>query len=196
MTKNSESIIGMGWIVVMNTRLNHMTKNSDPIMKKTKTFLPLLLSFFVLAMFTFQACGGSEDESAISEDIEMELYPDSDLTPFQQVHGIGPITERIEISDDIDQEMVMRGRVIYEQKCEMCHQLDNRRIGPSLGDIVDRRSPEFVMNFILNPGEMVRNHPVGQDLLAEHFTEMQYQNLSIEEARAIYEFLRDYHAGE
>lgn len=162
-------------------------------MNKTHPILFITLSLLIVSLLFVKACGGAEEESSAAEETVQELFPDSGLTPFQQEHGIGPITERIEISNDIDQEMVLRGRMIYEQKCEMCHQLDNRRIGPSLGDIVERRSPEFVMNFILNPGEMVRNHPVGQDLLAEHFTEMQYQDVTVEEARAIYEFLREYH---
>lgn len=116
------------------------------------------------------------------------------LTPFEQVHGIGPITERIEINDEIDEEMAMRGREIFELKCDDCHSLQQDEVGPSLGDVVDRRSPEFVMNFILNPGENVLNHPVGLDLLAEHNVEMPYRDVSRDEARVVYEFLRDYYA--
>jgi mono/diheme cytochrome c family protein len=113
------------------------------------------------------------------------------LTPFEQEHGIGPITERVEISEEINPEMVMRGQNIFEMKCESCHGMEEDEVGPSLGDVVERRSPEFIMNFILNPGENVLNHPVGLDLLAEHHTEMPYSDVSREEARAIYEYLRD-----
>jgi hypothetical protein len=88
----------------------------------------------------------------------------------------------------------MRGREIFEMKCDDCHSLQQDEVGPSLGDVVDRRSPEFVMNFILNPGENVLNHPVGLDLLAQHNVEMPYRDVSRDEARVVYEFLRDYYA--
>ena len=43
---------------------------------------------------------------------------------------------------------------------------------------------------ILNPQEMVERHPVAKQLLAERMTFMANQNLTIEEARAVLEYLR------
>lgn len=74
----------------------------------------------------------------------------------------------------------------------MCHNMEGRMVGPELGDVMERRSPEFVMNFILNPSGMTREHPVGQELLQEYMTAMPYQNVKEDEARAIVEFLREY----
>ncbi|MDZ7718850.1 MAG: cytochrome c [Balneolaceae bacterium] len=168
-------------------------------MKKYPFLLTLLLPAFILISLSLQGCGGNGDDSTAEQEQDMDPYLEQfqeRLTPFEQEHGIGPITERIEISNEIDQEMVMRGREIFEMKCIDCHSLEQDEVGPSLGDVVNRRSPEFIMNFMLNPGENVLNHPVGLDLLAEHNVEMPYRDVSEDEARAVYEFLRDYYASQ
>jgi hypothetical protein len=46
------------------------------------------------------------------------------------------------------------------------------------------------MNMILNPMEMVERHPVAKQLLAEHMTFMANQNLTVDDARAVLEYLR------
>lgn len=168
-------------------------------MKKNPFLLTLLLSTLILVTFSLQGCGGSEEDSTAEQQQDMDPYLEQfqeRLTPFEQEHGIGPITERIEISDEINEDMVTRGRNIFEMKCDDCHSLQQDEVGPSLGDVVERRSPEFIMNFVLNPGENVLNHPVGLDLLAEHNVEMPYRNVTQDEARAIYEFLRDFYGSQ
>lgn len=148
----------------------------------------IYILFITLLIFTLQACGGESSDRADSR-TETE---EPGLTEFELEHGIGPITERIEIRDDLDPELIEQGRNIYEMKCEMCHSMEGRMVGPPLGEITDLRSPEFLMNMILNPGEMARSHPVGQELLREYMTVMPFQNVQRDEARAIVEFLRYY----
>jgi len=167
-------------------------------MKNSQLYLPLFVSALLVLSFTVFGCGGSEEEPAAEPEAmteqENEDYLEEfkeRLTPFQLEHGIGPVTERLDIANEIDQEMVAKGREIFTAKCEVCHAMQGDKVGPSLGDVVERRSPEFVINFILNPGENVLNHPVGLDLLEEHNTEMPYRDVTMEEARAIYEYLRD-----
>ncbi len=154
------------------------------------SFLKLVSRFVLLStlLFALQACGG-DDSDQRSAQTETE---EPGLTEFELEHGIGPITERIEVDDEIDQELVTQGRNIYEMKCEMCHNMEGRMVGPELGNVMERRSAEFVMNFILNPSGMTNNHPVGQELLQEYMTSMPFQNVKEDEARAIVEFLRDY----
>jgi len=152
--------------------------------------MKLLIQIITLSFlfFAIQGCGNDEtnrtDRTAETEE--------QGLTEFELEHGVGPVSERIEMDDSIDQELVTKGRNIYEMKCEMCHNMEGRMVGPELGDVMERRSPEFVMNFILNPSGMVREHPEGQRLLQEYMTAMPYQNVKEDEARAIVEFLRDY----
>lgn len=156
------------------------------MMKILKLMTKILFSLFLL--ISLQACGG---ESSDWTDTAKETEAPG-LTEFQLEHGLGPVTERIEISDGLDPALIEQGRNIYEMKCEMCHNMEGRMVGPALGEITDKRSPEFLMNMILNPGGMAREHPVGQELLREYFTVMPFQNVQRDEARAIVEFLRHY----
>lgn len=143
----------------------------------------------LLLLFTVTACGGSENSEPSAS---AGNGNDSELTQFELEHGFGPITERIDIDDEIDMDKVAKGQNIYEMKCEMCHNMGSRMVGPPLGAVTETRSPEFIMNFILNPSENVRKHPIGQALLREYLTEMPYQNVQEDEARAIVEYLRHY----
>ncbi|HEX9660469.1 MAG TPA: cytochrome c, partial [Rhodothermales bacterium] len=87
-------------------------------------------------------------------------------------------------------ELVAQGQAAFELKCSACHKVDSRYVGPALGDILTRRSPEFVMNMILNPEGMLAEHPEAKKLLAEYMTPMANQNLTEAEARSIVEYLR------
>ncbi|RAV27977.1 c-type cytochrome [Sinomicrobium soli] len=103
--------------------------------------------------------------------------------------GIGPITEVT--FGDIDQAMVTRGEEAFKTKCTACHKTDQKFIGPSMTGIYDRRSPEWVMNMMLNPTEMQKEDPIAKALVEEYKgTLMLDQNLSEDEARDIAEFLR------
>lgn len=123
-------------------------------------------------------------ESAVSE-------PDaaSDLTPWQIENGIGPITEPLQLGE-IDPALASQGEEIFNLKCSACHKLDERYVAPPLRDVTSRRTPEFVMNMILNPLEMTQKHPVTKELLVEYFTPMTPQGLTEEDARALLEYLR------
>lgn len=64
-------------------------------------------------------------------------------------------------------------------------------IGPAMTGIYERRSPEWVMNLLLNPTEMLKQDPIAKALLKEYNNVMMLnQNLSQDEARAISEYLR------
>lgn len=102
--------------------------------------------------------------------------------------GIGPVKE-VELSS-VDHELARKGENIFETKCTACHKLEKRYVGPALQGITKRREPEWIMNMILNPVEMVDKDPTAQKLLGEYITRMTFQNVSREDARAILEFFR------
>ena len=149
-------------------------------------FIILLATAIALTAY---ACGGSSDSNDQQRQSSSAQQSEPEFTEFELEHGIGPVKERIELGPII-QAKVDQGRDIYEMKCEMCHSMDNRMVGPALRDVMDRRSPEFVMNMILNPNEMAQKHPTGQEMLREYMTVMPFQNVKEDEARAIVEFLR------
>lgn len=162
-------------------------------MKSHIAVVPLLLSFFLIS------CGGSDSSSqdaSTSSQPEQSTQNQSGLSAFELEHGIGPVTELLNLSDEIDAELVDQGRSIFAMKCEACHTMENRMVGPAMGEVTSRRSPEFIMNFILNPSGMTSEHPVGKELLQEYMTPMPFQNVNREEARAILEYFRQYAANQ
>jgi hypothetical protein len=60
-----------------------------------------------------------------------------------------------------------------------------------MSGIYERRSPEWVINLLLNPTQMLKEDPVANALLKEYNNVMMLnQNLTQDEARAIAEYLR------
>lgn len=105
--------------------------------------------------------------------------------------GIGPIDE-VELKAEIDEEMVENGEKLYNNHCASCHRIHESAMGPALGSVLQRRSPEFVMNMILNTDEMLEKDPVIKSLNAEYEEEMIQVDVTEEEAREIVEYLREY----
>lgn len=104
--------------------------------------------------------------------------------------GIGPI-KSIQLKAEIDQTMVTHGAELYKKKCASCHREDKKFIGPASAGILDRRTPEYIMNKMLNPLEMMRKDLLTKELLKEFdYTIMPYQNLKEHEARAVLEYFR------
>lgn len=136
------------------------------------------------------ACGGSSDDSVDAASNQAQAGSGSgDLTAFQLEHGIGPVTEVVELGA-LDPVMAQTGEEIFTMKCAACHKLPERYVGPALGGVTERRSASYIMNMILNPKEMYERHPEGKALLAEYLSFMPDQNITSDEARAIVEYLR------
>ncbi|MDX2060813.1 MAG: cytochrome c [Gemmatimonadales bacterium] len=132
-------------------------------------------------------CGGGKD--AGQTPAPPAAGAGGELSAFEVEHGIGPIKEAV-VLGALDQALVGQGKTVFEGKCTACHKMAEKYVGPALGEVTTRRSPTFIMNMILNPQEMVERHPVGKQLLAEHMTFMANQGITVEEARAIVEYLR------
>lgn len=104
--------------------------------------------------------------------------------------GIGPI-KSVAFGAEIDTELAAKGEAKYSVTCVACHQANQRLIGPALAGVYDRRSPEWVMNMILNPDGMLKEDPIAKALLKEYNNAiMLNQNFTEEEARAVAEYLR------
>lgn len=162
------------------------------------TALLFLAVFIVLTMFDTSYRGAIYELQAAPINPHAIIYdnPSADdaanavmLSDFQMEHGIGPFTETITLNP-LDNSLATRGEEIFDIKCGTCHRMDERLVGPALRDITQRRTPEFILNMILNPEEMIKKHPVVQELLAQYYTKMTFQNVSQDDAMAILEFLR------
>jgi mono/diheme cytochrome c family protein len=163
-----------------------------------KTTLKLMTILFSILLMS---CGGKEEKKKEGfsyekkAPIETKAINSAEKTPASkrvdlENKGIGPITS-IALSADIDQAMVTNGADVYKKMCTACHRVDKKFIGPAPTGILERRTPEWVMNMILNPEEMTQKDPLAKELLMEfNGSPMANQNLSEEDARAVLEYFR------
>lgn len=147
-----------------------------------------LLSLLLVGWGCSGSNSKSQDNGSSSAQTE-EAGNNSGLTDFEMENGIGPVKEELELGP-IDEKLAMEGKELFKTNCSACHKLDERYVGPAQRDLVERRSPEYIMNMILNPAEMLEKHPEAKKMLAEFMTPMPNQNLSREEARAVLEYFR------
>lgn len=104
--------------------------------------------------------------------------------------GVGPITS-VDISAPVDQAMANQGKDVFDKMCTACHRVGKKFIGPPPNGILKKRTPEWVMNMILDPEGMVQKDPLAKALLIEfNGSPMANQNLTQEEARAVLEYFR------
>ncbi|WP_136481476.1 c-type cytochrome [Cognatitamlana onchidii] len=164
-------------------------------MKTTIKILSTLLIVFLLS------CGGKEKKKKESFSYDKKTTTEATTTtkaekvPASKTidlsnKGIGPITS-LALNAEINKEMAAKGEDVFKKMCTACHRADKKFIGPAPKDILKRRTPEWVMNMILNPDEMTQKDPLARALLIEfNGSPMANQNLSEEDARAVLEYFR------
>jgi mono/diheme cytochrome c family protein len=96
----------------------------------------------------------------------------------------------VEVGPTIDQAKVKAGTDIFDVKCTACHKLDERYVGPALGKVTQRRTPEYIMNMILDTETMINNDDTVQCLLQTYLLKMPDQHVDENDARNVLEFLR------
>jgi mono/diheme cytochrome c family protein len=155
------------------------------------------LTVVALVALVFTSCGGdakkegTTNEAPAKQEVKKEAPAAKiDLTaPTLDNKGIGPI-KSVTIADKIDEAMAAKGKEIYKANCTACHKFKKRYIGPALKGVTQRRSPEWIMNMIMNTTEMIAKDPVAKALIAEYNAPMAQQTLKEEEVRAIVEYFR------
>ena len=143
------------------------------------------------------SCGSKEEKKKGFEyNRTQKIDKKSNITSESKVlvdldnKGIGPI-KKVDFETTINNDLAEKGKATFNQKCTACHMANRKLIGPAMNGIYERRSPEWVMNMLLNPAEMLKKDPVAIALLKEYNNIMMLnQNLSNEEARSITEYLR------
>lgn len=146
----------------------------------------IILSILVLSLVIIVSCGDkSKKDTPAKPEVKEEV---AEVDPMKN-KGIGPVTS-ITLADEIDLDLAKQGAEVYVKMCSACHKPEKRFIGPAPKGIMERRSPEWIMNMILNPDEMVQKDPIARALLAEYLSPMANQNLTEEQARAVLEYFR------
>lgn len=163
----------------------------------------IMKSLAAIAIITLISCGGKEEKK--KDSIQIGQKPAATETPKEEPvaastkpsetidltnKGVGPI-KNLELPATIDQAMAAKGMEVYKTKCMACHKPDKKFIGPAPKDILKRRTPEWIMNMILDPEDMIQKDPLAKALLVEfNGSPMANQNLTEEEARQVLEYFR------
>lgn len=164
-----------------------------------KNILKSTVLLFTLLLIT--ACGNSEKEEKqeikLGNQTQKETPKSTKAKSSKDMidmsnKGIGPI-KSVTISDGIDNAMATHGEDVFQKMCSACHKMDKKFIGPKIDGVTERRSPEWIMNMIMNPEEMIQKDPIAKQLLIEsNMAVMANQNINEEDARAIFEYFRKY----
>jgi|GEM_PF-406774 len=102
--------------------------------------------------------------------------------------GVGPV-KQVKLGP-IDQQLAKKGKKLFDSNCTSCHQLKQKKVGPPLGNVVNDRTPEFIMNMVLNATDMEQHDPTAKRLKSEYHVPMPQTGLKRSQARAVLEYLR------
>ena len=140
----------------------------------------LLVALFVIMVLV--SCVENTKTSEIVMETTEEIDPMKDK-------GVGPITS-VNVTGTINQSMADEGEVTFNSICSACHKLDQKFIGPALIGVTKRRTPEWIMNMIMNPEQMVKKNAQAKKLHMEYISPMVNQGLTEAETRSILEYFR------
>lgn len=133
------------------------------------------------------ACGGENKEVKNEQPADATT---SEAAPAADEKGIGKF-DKLDIPAKLDAQMAQTGQSVYDVKCSSCHKLtDEKLVGPGWKGVTSRHKPEWIMNFVTNVDEMLNKDPKAQAQLEICLVRMPNQNLTDDDARHVFEFMR------
>lgn len=136
------------------------------------------------------------DKAKAAAEAKGKAAADPAQAPADSSHGdmgVGPV-QKVELGKP-DPKLAAQGKDLFGNRCTVCHALDKKKVGPPLGKVFDQRTPEFIMNMILNAPQMEQKDPAAKKLVAEYKVAMPQLGLNRKDARAILEYLREQAGG-
>lgn len=156
-------------------------------MKKSLIVVTIIFTSVLLA------CGGGSDKK--TEVTTPTVTTETTTTPtenpsYDPKRGEGKFKD-VQVPATLDPTMAAAGEKVYTVKCAGCHKLtDERLVGPGFTGVTSRHSADWIMNFVTNTDVMIDKDPKAQALLEICLVRMPNQNLSDDDARHVYEYLR------
>ncbi len=151
----------------------------------------LIVPAFLLVM---SSCGDDKTKKetpseSVKKEIKKEAKAELEIIDPRIDKGVGPI-KSITIDEKIDEKLAAKGKEIFKANCTACHKISKRFVGPALKGVTKKQTPEWIMNMMLNPEGMVAENGTAKELLKKYNAPMANQNLTEEQARAVYEYFR------
>jgi len=172
-----------------------LNKKKINVMKSKSQKRNMFFTTLIVTSIFLVNCSGNNSEqnsTPVQTTTEETSAPAQEATTEEvdplKDKGVGPVSS-VEIGP-LDKSLAEKGKTLFETKCSACHKLDTKYVGPALSGVTKRRTPEWIMNMMLNPVEMTQKDPVAKKLLEEHLTQMTFQDLTQDDARAILEYFR------
>ncbi|MBK7122473.1 MAG: cytochrome c [Chitinophagaceae bacterium] len=137
------------------------------------------------------ACGGGSTETGTTESSSTENEKTESGNPsYDPKRGEGKFT-KVDVGETLDVALAANGEKVYGVKCGSCHKLTSEKlVGPGWLGVTDRHTAEWIMNFSTNTDAMLDKDPKAQAQLEICLVRMPNQNISDEDARTVYEFMR------
>ena len=104
--------------------------------------------------------------------------------------GVGLI-QNLELQP-INDSLMQIGQALFKSKCSKCHTMEYKNSGPDISDLLARRKPEWVMNFLLNKDEMLQRDSLALLTLKKYEVACSSTIKQKNEALEILEYLRIY----
>lgn len=151
--------------------------------------LAIILFFGIL----IASCGGGggSDQKAATDPYDATKNTENGNPSYDPQRGEGKFT-KVDVGATLDAAMADNGEKVYGVKCSSCHKTtDEKLVGPGWKGVTGRHTPEWIMNFTTNTDAMLNKDPKAQAQLEICLVRMPNQNLADEDARALYEFMRE-----
>jgi mono/diheme cytochrome c family protein len=147
-----------------------------------------------LALFIASCTGSASDNASTTPGISTTTTktdePATANPSYDPNRGEGKF-KNVDVSPKLDVAMAANGEKIFGVKCSSCHKLtDEKLVGPGWHGVTSRHSAPWIMNFITNTDAMIDKDPKAQAALEICLVRMPNQNLSDDDARALYEYMR------
>ncbi len=148
------------------------------------------LLIVMLILSSVYACSDNADQSTDAKESGAASQTVGENPSYDPDRGSGKFTN-VEVSPTLDKQKAEAGIKVYDVKCASCHKLtDERLVGPGWKGVTQRHKPEWILNFITNVDEMLDKDPKAQAQLEICLVRMPNQNLTDDDALAVYEFMR------
>lgn len=143
----------------------------------------------VLATATALLCAGCGSKEEAEAAAKTAPTPAELIAQQPKTHG--PEIKAVELTKPLKPEWVTAGKATYEVKCLACHKLTaDRVVGPGWAGVTKRRQPIWIMNMITNVDMMLASDAEAQKLLEMCLVRMPNMNVTAEEARQLFEYMR------
>jgi cytochrome c551/c552 len=161
-------------------------------MKKYTLFIFLLLPIVSILGIcaSILAEGGPLEKKHTSGSLNPpRISPLVQSVPQDKDRGIGPV-KTVELGP-INKKMTDDGKSIFNTKCIICHDLDQKKVGPPIRNITKDRTPEYIMNMMVNYAQMLKEDPILKDQFKRfNNVPMTDPALNQTQARSLLEYLR------